>query len=400
MDGPPRATPGPGRCRAWAGVGVGLVLSLTCTAGLPPAGAARAASGTIRWVCASEGTVGPSGIDVALDTGLLGVVHVGEPADVAVSLASALPAGTAKQAHDAPAIEARSVEATITLQSTVGAQPFQHSFALPSTPLPDQSVAAAVPFTIVSGPAPYVPSAAGDETVVATSLEVRWTFRRSDGSVGASIGSTCGPSTGQPLLVDSLVVRSRSTTSLVLDAPASVFGETPRATATVSTTVGVVGGGVAFSIDGVAFKEPVDATAVASLTLPLAPAGTHRIAATFLADDPAHHDASTSVVQTWTVAKARAKARVTLEKKRSRRGARVAITMAGVHDTIPSGKVRLIFKRATAPRTTRRLSLRLDRGRAMARVGGLRRGRYVASVSYQGDANHLPSRRTARFRVR
>lgn len=381
---------------AWVAAVVALALVPVCAGS---AAAAPAATGTVSWVCESDGAFGPTALNVGLDTGLPGVLHVGEAADVAMTMTSALPGRTAKLAHDGAASKARSVEATITVDGLLGAQPIRHEVRVPSISLGDQSSPTAVPFTAVSTPVSYAPGSPEEVTLEATHLDATWTLRRADGSVAVVIQSSCRPGAGIGVVVDAAVVRSRSVTTVALGAPASVYGESVLATAAVSTTAGPVPGAMVFSIDGVAFKVPVGAGGVTTFALPRAPVGVHQVAATFLAADPTHHDASTSSSQTWTVAKAQTRLRVGVSAKRVRRRARVAVSLAGTYDTKPTGRVKLQLKQMKPRRSRRGISATLSRGRAVASLGKLGKGTYRLSVIYRGDSGHRRARKVKNFRV-
>ncbi len=378
-----------------------LLLGSVFAGGVVPA---MAGTGSVRWACESDGVVGPTGLDVGLDTNLPGVLHVGEPADLTTTFVSALPGVTARRAYDDPLIKARAVEATFTLRGTIGTQPFEQSLLLASVPIPDQSTQAAVPFQSASAPMTYVPVAAGDDLVVADTLDATWLLRRADGSVAASIRSVCRPGTGASVGVDSMVVRSRSTTTLTLATGTSRYGEAVLATAAVGTTAGPVPGGVpgglVFSIDGVAYRMPLDAGGGAALALPRARVGVHHVNATFLATDPGHHDTSTSTSQTWTVAKADTGVRVAAFGRHVRRRTRVAIRLAGTYDTVPTGRVKMSLRKLTPKRSRRGLGAAISHGRATADLGRLTRGKYRLIVVYRGDTGHLRQRKVKSFRVR
>jgi hypothetical protein len=193
-----------------------------------------------------------------------------------------------------------------------------------------------------------------------------------------------------------------SSTSLLLSTTQSAYGELVSASAAVTTASGPAQGDVVFSVDGVAFKAALGASGTASIVLPPAAAGAHAVQATYLPQDPLVHDGSTSLTVTWQVAQVRTRLRVDVTGKRRRAPIAVRVRATGGFGTTPSGRVRIVVRRAG--RTVRVARGALDRGvvgdRLFLDPGPSRAGRYRLDVAYRGDADHLAATRAVRFRIR
>ncbi len=198
------------------------------------------------------------------------------------------------------------------------------------------------------------------------------------------------------------VAAEASSTSLVLSTTQSAYGELVSASAAVTTASGPAQGDVVVSVDGVAFRATLGASGTASLILPPAAAGAHAVQATYLPQDPLVHDGSTSSTVTWQVTQVRTRLQVDVTGKRRRAPIAVRVRATGGFGTTPSGRVRIVVRRAG--RTVRVARGELERGVVGGRLfldpGPARAGRYRLQVAYRGDADHLAATRTLRFRIR
>lgn len=192
-----------------------------------------------------------------------------------------------------------------------------------------------------------------------------------------------------------------STTTVLVSAPQSAYGQPVSATATVTTASGPAQGDVVFSVDGVAFKANLGATGTAGIVLPRAAAGAHAVQATFLPQDPLTQDGSTSPSVAWQVSQVRTRLQVRVTGKRVRGQVTAHVRAAGDYGTTPGGRVRIVVRHAG--RTVRVARARLEggavRGPLFLDPGPSRRGRYRIEVTYRGDADHLAARRVERFRI-
>ncbi|CUR61675.1 exported hypothetical protein [metagenome] len=191
-----------------------------------------------------------------------------------------------------------------------------------------------------------------------------------------------------------------STTTVVLSAVQSAYGEPVTASAAVTTAAGPGEGDVVFSVDGVAFKASLGASGTASVVLPRAVAGAHAVQATFIPQDPLH-EGSASPVAGWQVVRVRTRLRVDVTGRRLRNPMVVHVRAAGDHGTTPTGSVRIVVRHSG--RRVRVGNGTLEGGTVRGQVplpkGPSRRGGYHVRVTYRGDADHLPAPRTLRFRI-
>ncbi|WP_374455836.1 Ig-like domain-containing protein [Nocardioides sp.] len=192
-----------------------------------------------------------------------------------------------------------------------------------------------------------------------------------------------------------------SSTTVVLSAAQSSFGQLVTASAAVTTPAGPAEGDVVFSVDGVAFKANLGASGTASLVLPRAAVGAHAVQATFLPRDPLRQDGSTSPSVAWQVVPVRTRLQVRVTGKRLRAPIAVHVRAAGDYGTTPSGQVRIVVRKSGRKVRVARGTLEGGAvgGRLLLDPGPSRRGRYRVQVTYRGDADHLAATREVRFRI-
>lgn len=375
-----------------------LALSLTAvglSAGVPGAGAV---SPSIVYACAYEGP-GTFDLPVTLDTDVPSRMTVGQVAQVTATASATLPGTEAKAAYDG--LSARSLDGALVSRAAFGLQAATVDEAISRTSLGDQSVLATPVGFAASSTAFAYTAPATPGTVEVTAAGLSGTFRFYD-AAGTPVGSkpfTCSAPNGKPPVIDTINVVASSTTALTLDKTTSEYGQDVTATAKVTTSSGTPDGDVAFSVDGVATKARVGKDGVATLLLPDAGAGAHAVTATFVPRDATAYDGSASAAQAWTVTKARTRIRIPVTGLTTKVVTRVGVRAKGVFDTVPTGKVRIKVTRVG--RSGKRIKVRtLDAtGAAKAGFGTLKRGRYLATVVYRGDANHRYLKKSRKFRV-
>lgn len=202
-----------------------------------------------------------------------------------------------------------------------------------------------------------------------------------------------------PVAPASAAVPATSTT-LVLSATGSAYGQTVTATATVSAKPGPPQGDIVFSVDGGTVKANLGAGGSATVILPDALVGQHAVAATFVPQFPEDQEGSTSPTQTWVVSQARTRLQVRVIGKGARIPTSVQVKAAGDYGTRPTGRVRVVVRHTRTGDRTRRVT-RLDAAAvALTGFGRLRKGTYRLVVTYVGDTQHLRERRSGKFYVR
>lgn len=389
------------RTRIRRGVATGVTVAVGLLGTVAVAPTAQAASGTLIYRC--TGAADAFDLPVVIDTNAPARMYTGEKADIVVTASSALPADQAKTAYDTQG--ARSFDGTLVAKVTIGAAALDVSHAIAKTPMPIQATATQVPFAATSAALPFTaPATPGDVAIRAGDLTATLNFYDDADATtaGSPLKLTCTAPPGQPALVDTIAVVSRSSTTLTLSKSASQYGEDVTATAKVTTTAGAAGpadGDVAFAVDGVVTRAKVDRDGIATLVLPDTAVGAHRVTATFVPRDVTHYDGSTTAAQTWDVSKVRTKMRVPVTGKRVGTVTRVAVRAKGAFDTVPTGKVTIKLKRANATKKWIKVRKLDDQGKATAGFGKLKKGRYKVVVTYRGDTNHNAKKKVKRFRV-
>lgn len=191
-----------------------------------------------------------------------------------------------------------------------------------------------------------------------------------------------------------------TSTTLVLSATESAYGQTVTATATVSAKPGPPQGDVVFSVDGAAVKANLGAGGGATVILPHAPVGQHAVVATFVPQLPAEQEGSASPTQTWVVWQVGTQLQVRVIGKGARIPTSVQVKAAGDYGTRPTGRVKVVVRHVRTGDRTRRIT-RLDAsGVALTGFGRLRKGSHRLVVTYVGDSQHLRERRSGKFYVR
>lgn len=192
-----------------------------------------------------------------------------------------------------------------------------------------------------------------------------------------------------------------TSTSLVLSATESAYGQTVVATATVSAKPGPPQGDVVFSVDGAAaIKANLGAGGSATVILPDALVGQHAVAATFVPQIPADQEGSTSPTQTWVVRQAGTQLQVRAIGKGARIPTSVQVKAAGDYGTRPTGRVKVMVRHIRTGDRTRRITQLDASGVALTGFGRLRKGTYRLVATYVGDSQHLRERRSGKFYVR
>ena len=171
------------------------------------------------------------------------------------------------------------------------------------------------------------------------------------------------------------------------------------ATAKVTTTGGTPDGDVTFVVDGVSTKVPVKDGA-ASLVLDEAVVGTHPVSATFTPKDAVHYEGSSATPANLKVSRAATSTKVKITGKRVRERTAATIKVVGINKTVPTGKVKLVLRKAGNQGFLKAKSGTLAKGARTFNLGRLGKGTYKVVVKYLGDSNHLKSKTVKRFRVR
>ena len=174
-----------------------------------------------------------------------------------------------------------------------------------------------------------------------------------------------------------------TSTSLLLSAGESAYGQTVTATATVAATAGPAEGDVVFSVDDRQLKANLTGGGSATVVLPAATVGSHPVVATFVPQFAQSQEPS-SATQVWTVVPVRTRLQVRVIGKGVRIPTSVRVGAVGDYGTRPSGEVSMVVRRAPGATTSRTRSLD-DVGAARASFGRLRAGRYRLVVTYAGD---------------
>lgn len=391
MSAPGVSTPGR-RCAAAA-----LAVPLAVAGLAAGAAGAGAVSASIAYSCIADG-LGAFTLPVVLDTNAPARMLVGQSAQVTLTASAVLPAGRAKLASGTPAT---AFDGSWVASATFGAAAADVPQTIARTPLGDQTVATAVPFAASATPFTYVaPVTPGVIDVSAGNLAGSLQLYDGSSPAGPAAALTCTVPAGQAPVIDTIAVVATSTTTVALDRTTSEYGQDVTATAVVATTGGIPDGTVAFSVDGLATRATVGPGGVATLVLPYAGPGTHRVSATFVPRDPTSYVGSGSAALPWTVAQARTRIRMPITGRTAASRTRIAARAAGSYGTVPTGTVRITVKRLGTRGKRVRVRTLGDTGTARAGFGRLSTGRYRAVVVYPGDAAHTGVTKTKRFRVK
>lgn len=190
----------------------------------------------------------------------------------------------------------------------------------------------------------------------------------------------------------------QSSTALTVVPTTIEFGAPVTATAQVTTTSGVPAGEVTFVVDGVSTKVPL-AGGIAKLQIRPSDMGVQTVSATFTPSDPAAYQGSSAAPASFTVVKADTTTRLRIIGKQVGEGTSATVMVIGFHRTVPSGKVKLVLRKAGQSEILEARRGRLGKGSRGFNLGLLERGRYRAVVTYLGDTAHRRSTMAKRFWV-
>lgn len=186
----------------------------------------------------------------------------------------------------------------------------------------------------------------------------------------------------------------KSTTQLVVSPDPSEYGEAVTAAATVTTPGATPAGDVTFVVKGVSTTVEVeDGKALLELAQPVA--GEHPVSATFTPADPTVADGSAAEPVTLDVAKAETRSRLRI--RHLPRRTEVTVKVSGEHETVATGKVKLVLRKLGDEDFIVKRFGRLGKGSRGLNLGQLDKGRYKVLVKYRGDANHERSTKARTF---
>lgn len=371
----------------------GLAVVLTGGGLAAVAAPANAATGPQPYSCSYDGQSYSVGVDT--DSNAPAKLAVGDSADVVVNSRVTFPSALVEALY---ADGARSFAGTIAASGTVNQAPLTINEAIPSTPLGNQMPPVAVEFVATSGALPFKGSVPGDVVLGAGDLNANLALTNADGSeTTATVACKAPP--GKALVVDTIVVVSKSSTTLTLSRTTAGYGAPVTATAKVATPGGTPAGDVAFVVGGVSTKVPVK-DGFASLVIDQATVGTHAVSATFTPKDLVHYEGSSATPVNLKVSKAATSTRVKIIGKRVRERTSATIKVVGINKTVPTGKVKLVLRKAGNRGFHKVRRGTLAKGSRGFNLGRLGKGRYKVVAKYTGDGNHLRSKTVKRFRVR
>ena len=375
----------------------GLAVVMTGGGLAAVAAPATAATESVTYSCTAPGET-PFDLSVIADSNAPAKMYVGDSVTPVITAVSALP-GSLAQARQV--LGAESFDGTVVANGALNGTTVPVSQTIPNTPLGDQTTPTNVPFT-ASGPAPLPlkPGAPGDLVLTAGDFDATFNFKAGDGTtVVDTIAAACKAPPGKAPVVDTIVVVSKSSTALTLSPAKAGYGAKVTATAKVTTQGGTPDGDVTFVVGGVSTKVPVKDGA-ASLVIDEAVVGTHAVGATFTPKDATHYEGSSATPATLKASKAATSTRVKITGKRVRERTAAAIKVVGINKTVPTGKVKLVLRKAGNRGFHKAKRGTLAKGVRAFNLGRLGKGRYKVVVKYLGDANHLRSKTIKRFRVR
>jgi hypothetical protein len=385
----------------------GLAVVLTGGGLAAVAAPAHATTGSVEYTCTDP--LDPTKtfkLPVEIDSDAPAKIYVGDTANIKVSSKTVLPAALAKTVYDAP-IGARFFDGSVAGNGTVKVgngqpAPVVVNQVIPETPIPDQATATNVPFTATSASAiPFKPATLGDLEMSAGNFVATLNLKDAakNPTVPPKVDVTCTAPAGKAPVIDTVVVAAKSSTALTLAPTTGGYGAPVTATAKVTTTAGTPDGDVTFVVDGVSTKVAVKDGA-ASLVIDEAVVGTHAVSATFTPKDAVHYDGSSAAPASLKVSKAATSTKVKITGKRVRERTAAAIKVVGINKTVPTGKVKLVLRKAGNQGFHKAKSGTLAKGARAFNLGRLGKGKYKVVVKYVGDANHLRSKTVKRFRVR
>lgn len=365
---------------------------------------ANATTGQVTYACSALGQ--NFDLPVEIDSDAPAKVYVGETANIKVSTMTALPGSLAKQAYDAP-VNARFFDGTSKANGAVrmGTGPATAvtvDQSIPETEIPDQATATDVPFTATASAAiPFKPTAVGDLEMTAGDFTATINLKdeNKNPALVSSADVTCTAPSGKAPVIDTVVLASKSTTTLKLSQSRAQFGADITATATVATPGGTPDGTVAFTAGGVTTNVAVK-NGVAELKLGSLGLGTTTVGATFTPKDAVHYDGSSAAAESVTVGKAEVKTKAKIIGKRVRRLTTTELKVVGINKTVPTGKVKVVLRKKGTKGFVKAKRGRLAKGMRTFKLGKLGKGRFKLVVRYFGDSFHQSGRTVKRFRVR
>lgn len=355
---------------------------------------AHAETGPVSYTCPVAGQ--NFQVSVNTDSNAPAKMYVGDTANVVVDSDVVLPGEMAKLAYDQ--LQARSFDGTVAAQTTFAGAATTITEAIPTTSLSDQTTATPVPFTATAAAVPFKPAAPGDVTLEAGDLIANLNFTKQDGTTQALQVNCTRPNSKVPA-IDTVVVVSKSSTALSLSRTTAGYGAPVTATAKVTTPGGTPEGDVTFVVDGVSTKVQVKDGA-ASLVINQAAVGDNPVSATFTPKDTTHYEGSSATPVNLEVTRAATSTRVKLIGKRVGERTSARVKVVGVNKTVPTGKVKLVLRKAGNKGFHKVRRGALAKGVRGFNLGRLAKGKYRVAVKYTGDSNHRRSKIVKRFRVR
>lgn len=192
-----------------------------------------------------------------------------------------------------------------------------------------------------------------------------------------------------------------SQTDMRLDDSVGRYGDSNRATATVTSNQGTPEGRVAFIVNGIEFdRRAVGSDGRASVTLPRGLRGgdTHTLRARFVSDCPWNN--SRSPRRYYTVHRANT---TTNPGVTDARGARFTSGFSRVGEgegfNPLGGSARFTVRREGSSKVIRRATATVKDGVASVNMRNLRNGSYTIRSRYLGSHNFRPGQSTESFRV-
>ncbi|EON24457.1 adhesin-like protein [Nocardioides sp. CF8] len=358
---------------------------------------AHATTGSVTYTCSAAGQT--FDLPVVIDSDAPAKMYVGDSVTPTITADTALPGSLAQLAKTS--FGAESFDGSVVADGALNGTPVPVNQTIPNTLLGDQTTPTPVPFRATGqAPLPLKPGAPGDLVLTAGNFDATFNFKKADGTAAAPpIGATCTLPGGKAPVIDTVVVVSRSSTALTLSRTRAGYGAPVTATAKVTTPGGTPAGDVTFVVDGVSTKVQVKDGA-ASLVINQAAVGDNPVSATFTPKDTTHYEGSSATPVNLEVTKAATSTRVKIIGKRVGERTSARIKVVGINKTVPTGKVKLVLRKAGNKGFHKVRRGTLAKGTRGFNLGRLGKGKYKVAVKYKGDSNHRRSKTVKRFRVR
>lgn len=283
------------------------------------------------------------------DTDLPERLYIGDPAFVAdLDHHGAVPAGSVDQARGFP-YNARFVEGTMDLPFTWNGAVVQVSTETDRKPLVAGQAAdlSKVYPDVMTLP---VPASTG-EYQLTLSKKYTSTNKLFNGSGGLAAAPVATCTRGSDVVVDTVEVWARATTTLTMPKLNLVAGSTSTVTATVASPGAPVAGEVEFTVDGVTTSVPV-AAGKATVPFPAKPAGNYAVSAVYRPTSSTMLEVQPVTPLTVEVAAAATSTRVALQPARITTAgtstAKVTVT-SPAGNPLGSAKVVVAGQELTAP---------------------------------------------------